>query len=231
MGLHINGRLVTVLPVPGEVVTALRLNNLVVAVPPGGGHCGLTLSLDPGEFVAVRGEPAAGTALARTLAGLAAPVSGSIWFGEQEITGNPPVDRHIGYVPHGGGLLPHLTVQENIAYGLQRRETVRDVMRGWVQTVITQLELGADVQLRPHLISEAHRMRVAIARAVACLPEVLLLDLPYGAPEPLREVLARAESPLASGLAVLVCSADPAIHAEADEVVSLSPAAGVEGAG
>jgi ABC-type sulfate/molybdate transport systems ATPase subunit len=198
------------------VGSTLRLDDLVF-----GDRWRVSASVRTGELVAVRADPAAGTALARTVAGLAAPVAGTVWLDDREITGNAPVDRHIGYVPAGGGLLPHLTVRENIEYGLRRRETVRDLTQSWMQTVITQLELAPTLHLRPHLLSEAQRLRVAVARTVACLPEVLVLDLPYGAAVPLRDLLARTASPVAPKLPALVCTADPDLLASADRVVEV----------
>jgi ABC-type molybdate transport system ATPase subunit len=147
------------------------------------------------------------------VAGLAAPVSGRIQMGERDVTDLPPVRRQIGYVPAGGALLPHLTVRQNIEYGLRRRQTVYEVTRDWVSTLVERLELTAALDLRPHVISEAQRLRTAIARAAACLPEALVMDLPrpLGGAERLRDLVPLVAPEGAAGVAVLVCSADPAI--------------------
>lgn len=201
------------------MVTSLRLRDLVVAAPPDGVHWRVSASVRAGELVAIQAGPAAGTALARTLVGLVAPVSGSVWLDDHDITAAPPVDRHMGYVPPGGGLLPHLTVRENVEYGLRRRDTVRELAQGWVQTVIAQLELAPTLHLRPHLLSDAQRLRVALARAVACLPEILVLDLPWGAAIRLPDLLARVESPLVPALSAVVCTGEAALLADVDRVV------------
>jgi ABC-type sulfate/molybdate transport systems ATPase subunit len=207
----------------GEVVTSLRLRNLVAAAPADGGHWRVSASVRAGELIAIQASPAAGTALARTLVGLVAAAGGSVWLDDHDITAAPPIDRHMGYVPPGGGLLPHLTVLENVEYGLRRRETVRELVQGWVQTVVAHLELGPTLHLRPHLLSDAQRLRVALARAVACLPEVLVLDLPHGAAVRPRDLLARVESPLVPALSAVVCTDDPQLLADVDRVVTAQP--------
>ncbi|MBX6355378.1 MAG: ATP-binding cassette domain-containing protein [Micromonosporaceae bacterium] len=205
------------------MVTSLRLRDLVALTPVDGARWRVSATVSPGELVAVDAGPAVGTALARTVVGLVAPVSGSVWLDDQDITAVPPVDRHVGYVPPGGGLLPHLTVGENIEYGLRRRETVRELVRDWVQTVVAQLELGPTLHLRPHLLSEGQRLRAALARTVACLPEVLVLDLPHGAPIRPRELLARIRSPLVSDMSTVVFTDDPQLFPYVDRVVAAHP--------
>jgi ABC-type thiamine transport system ATPase subunit len=240
-GLRVGSRLVTVVPVQtapagadsdrlqrlttltGEVVTSLGLRDLVATAPADGARWRVSASVRTGELVAIQASPAAGTALARTLVGLVAPAGGSVWLDDLDITAMPPVDRHMGYVPPGGGLLPHLTVHENVEYGLRRRETVRELVQGWVQQVIARLELGPTLHLRPHLLSDAQRLRVALARAVACLPEILVLDLPQGASVRPRDLLARVESPLVPALAAVVCTDDPELLADVDRVVTADP--------
>jgi ABC-type sugar transport system ATPase subunit len=222
--LRTDSRLVTVVRVQfGEVVTSLRLRDLVAAAPADGGRWRVSASVRAGELIAIRASPAAGSALARTLVGLVAAAGGSVWLDDHDITAVPPIDRHMGYVPPGGGLLPHLTVRENIEYGLRRRETVRELVQAWVQTVVAQLELGATLHLRPHLLSDAQRLRVALARAVACLPEILVLDLPQGAAVRPRDLLARVESPLVPALSAVVCTDDPQLLADVDRVVTAQP--------
>lgn len=207
----------------GEVVTSLRLRDLVAVAPADGGRWRVSASVRAGELVAIQAGPAAGTALARTLVGLVAAAGGSVWLDDHDITAVPPIDRHMGYVPPGGGLLPHLTVRENVEYGLRRRETVRELVQGWVEAVVVQLELGPTLHLRPHLLSDAQRLRVALARAVACLPEVLVLDLPQGAAVRPRDLLARVESPLVPALSAVVCTDDPQLLADVDRVVVAQP--------
>lgn len=209
--------------VPGEVRTALRLQQLVVAVPGGSRPLPLSTQLKPGELVAAATSATAGTALARTVAGLAAPLSGRVFVGDRDVTEEPPATRQTGYVPAGGGLLPHLTVHDNIGYGLRRRETVRELSRTWAATVTTRLELVPTLNLRPHQLSDGQRLRAAVARAAVCLPEVLVVDLAPGTESAagLRDLLGRACLPSAPAMAVLVCTGDADIQAGADRVVAL----------
>src|SRR5438046_6560239 len=110
----------------------------------------VSLEVAAADVVAVVADADAGRALSRVVAGLARPLSGRIEVDAREVTGLPAGRRQIGYVPAGGGLLPHLTVRRNIGYGLRHRETVYEVTRDWVSVVIERLELAATLDLRPH---------------------------------------------------------------------------------
>jgi ABC-type sugar transport system ATPase subunit len=197
------------------VRNALRIDELVVAVPDDGGQLRLSARVKPGEIVAVQVAPTAGTALARTVAGVAEPLSGRVYVGDRDVTGQPPAARQIGYIPAGSGLLPHLTVRDNIEYGLRRREVVRELSREWAATVTHRLELVPTLELRPHQLSEAQRLRVALARAAVCLPEVLVVDAP-DEEVAIRDLVLRASLPSAPQMAVLVCTPT----AEADRVIT-----------
>ncbi len=176
----------------------------------------------PAEVVAAVADAEAGRALARAVAGLVKPRSGRIHVGTRDVTALPPARRQIGYVPAGGALLPHLTVRRNIEYGLRRQEFVVDVSEAWVAAVIERLELAAVLDLRPHQLSDAQRLRVALARAAAGLAEVLVLDLPSlaGAAERLRDLVPLVAPPDSAGVAVLVCTADPDLLAEVPRQVT-----------
>ncbi|MER5335827.1 ATP-binding cassette domain-containing protein [Micromonospora sp. NPDC002717] len=188
-------------------MATLRLRELV-AVPDA---APVTLHVAAGASAALVADPPVGTAVARVVAGLAAPVAGQVLVGGRDVTGMPPPRRRIAYVPAGGALLPHLTVRRNIAYGQRRRERVREVADDWTATVVDRLELAPTLELRPHLLSEAQRFRVALARAVACLPEVLVIDLPTGPAGGgrLTDLVGRLSPPDTAGAAVLVCTRDP----------------------
>ncbi|MEU8301862.1 ATP-binding cassette domain-containing protein [Micromonospora sp. NPDC048909] len=197
----------------------LRLRALV-AVP---GTGPVTVEVPAGRTAALVAPPRVGTAVARVLAGLAAPLAGRILVGERDVTALPPPRRQIGYVPAGGALLPQLTVRRNIEYGQRKRERVREVADDWAATVIDRLELAPTLALLPHLLSDAQRFRVALARAAACLPEVLVVDLPAGMAGGgrLSDLVPRLSPPDAPGVAVLVCTADPATLEEIPDRVEL----------
>ena len=196
----------------------LALHEVVVGVPVRGARVRLSGRVCAGELGTVPAHPEVATAVARTVAGLAAPVSGRVVVGDRDVTGQPPATRQIGYVPAGGGLLPHLTVRANVEYGLRRRETVRELSRNWAATLTSRLELVPTLNLLPHQLSDGQRLRAAVARAAVCLPEALVVDLPPGVETwvGLRDLLARASLPTARAMAVLVCTADEDMPADAD---------------
>ena len=195
------------------MVAALRLDQL--AFPTAAGPLRLSVEVAADELVGVVAGAEAGRALCRVLAGLARPVSGRIEVHGEDVTDEPPVRRHVGYLPAGGGLLPHLTVGRNIEYGLHRRESVHKVTSDWVDKVTDALELRHMGGLRPHQLSEAQRWRVGLARVAAWLPEVLVVDQPdpAGGVDLLRELLPLVVPDGAAGPATLVCSADPEVLA------------------
>lgn len=200
-------------------MATLQLDELVGAATAGP----VTVQVPAGSLVALVAPPPIGTAMARVIAGLAAPFSGRIRIGERDVTDLPPARRQIGYVPAGGALLPHLTVRKNIEYGQLKRERVHAVASDWLATVIDRLELAPTLGLLPHLLSDAQRFRVAVARAAACLPEVLVIDLPStaGGTDRLRDLMPRVSPPASPGVAALVCSADPAVLDEIPDRVTV----------
>lgn len=196
-------------------MVTLQLQGLVATpgTPP------VTVSVPAGGLAAVVAGPRVGTPVARAVAGLIIPASGRVSVGGRDVTALPPARRQIGYVPAGAGLLPHLTVRRNIEYGQRRRERVRAVADDWVDTVIDRLELGLALDVLPHELSGPQRFRVAIARAAACLPEALIIDLPTaaGGTDRLRDLLPGLAPPESAGIATLVCSADSTVLEEIDD--------------
>jgi ABC-type sulfate/molybdate transport systems ATPase subunit len=203
---------------PRRCPAILELRDLVVAVP-GGGRAAISLPYREVDLTVVTAGPGAATATARTVAGLAPPISGQVLIGNRDVTTLPPGRRQIGYVPRGGALLPHLTVQENIKYLIQQQESVRGLVNKWTIHLIYQLELGPVLDQRPHEITAQQRMRAAVARAVISLPEVLVLERPeLSVCGPLDELLARIASPESGAPATVVFGDVPApagaAHAE-----------------
>jgi ABC-type sulfate/molybdate transport systems ATPase subunit len=189
----------------------LRTQQLVAVpdVPP------LDVDVPVGATAALVAEPGVGTSVVRVVVGLVAPVSGRILVGERDVTDLPPPRRRIGYVPAGGALLPHMTVGRNISYGQRRRQRVHDVADDWASTLVDRLELAPTLGLRPHQISEAQRFRVALARAMACLPEVLVVDLPTPVDGVrLTPLLDRLSPPDSPRVTVLISSGHPEVLAE-----------------
>jgi ABC-type proline/glycine betaine transport system ATPase subunit len=204
-----------------EVPAILELRDLVVAVP-GGGRAAVSLPYSEADLTMVTAGAEAATATARTVAGLAPPVAGQVLIGGRDVTALPPGRRQIGYVPRGGALLPHLTVQENIRYLIRQQESVHGLVDKWTIHLIYQLELGPVLDQRPHEITAQQRMRAAVARAVVSLPEVLVLERPdLAVSGPLTELLARIASPEWGAPAAVVFGDLPApdgvAHAEVVE--------------
>jgi ABC-type sulfate/molybdate transport systems ATPase subunit len=171
----------------------------------------VSLTQPPGRLAAIVAPPAQGTAVARVIAGVAAPESGRVFIGEEDVTTEPPVRRKIGYVPAGGALLPHLSARENIEYALRYREHVVAMSNKWKYTLIGQLELGSVLDRHPHQLSPPRRLRVALARAMVAFPEVLLIDLPDARVigGTLDELLAAVQSPDSGDqLSTVVIAAD-----------------------
>ncbi|MBI5788180.1 MAG: ABC transporter ATP-binding protein [Candidatus Schekmanbacteria bacterium] len=157
--------------------------------------CGLNLRLDDfnlrdinlkvraGEYYIILGPTGSGkTVLLEALAGLRPIDSGQILFSGQDVTGLPPEERNIGMVYQDYALFPHLTVKENIAYGLKKRKMGESQ---WIEAQIGRLGefLNIDHLMKryPINLSGGEKQRVALARALAIKPQLLLLDEPLSA--------------------------------------------------
>jgi ABC-type sulfate/molybdate transport systems ATPase subunit len=195
----------------------------LVVVVSGAARPAVSFSADEAGPTAVVADAPTATALARTVAGLAQPLSGRVLVGDRDVTDLPPGRRQIGYVPRGGALLPHLTVRQNIEYLVWRQESVREIVRGWASTLIYQLELGPVLEQRPHEITAQQRMRGALARAVVSMPEALVLERPDPAVcGPLDDLLARIESPVSAAPATVVFG-DQQAAPEGARTVAVTP--------
>jgi sulfate transport system ATP-binding protein len=145
----------------------------------------VSLTMRDREFVALLGPSGSGkTTLLRILAGLETPEAGTVWFGKRDVTRDKPASRGIGFVFQHYALFGHMTVEKNIAFGLDVMGRSRPSKRDICSRVDQLLEL---VQLRglgkryPSQLSGGQRQRVALARALAREPRILLLDEPFGA--------------------------------------------------
>jgi sulfate transport system ATP-binding protein len=144
------------------------------------------LDIRSGELIALLGPSGSGkTTLLRLIAGLDFPDRGSILFGNEDIADRPIRERRVGFVFQHYALFKHLTVFENIAFGLRvrkRRERPDEAsIRAKVLELLELVQLGGLEQRYPNQLSGGQRQRVALARALAIDPRVLLLDEPFGA--------------------------------------------------
>jgi len=140
----------------------------------------LDLTVPAGSFFALLGPSGCGkTTTLRMVAGLEEPTAGTILLGEQDVTRLRPYRRPVNTVFQNYALFPHLSVADNVAFGLKRRGRKR--IDAEVARMLDLVELGDRGRARPHQLSGGQQQRVALARALINEPEVLLLDEPLGA--------------------------------------------------
>ena len=140
------------------------------------------LAVEAGELVALLGPSGSGkSTLLRVVAGLELPDEGTVAIDGRDVTYAPPQQRGIGFVFQHYAPFPHLTVWENVAFGLRVRRTPRDQVRRRVERLLAMVGLSKFADRRPHQLSGGQRQRMALARALAIEPRVLLLDEPFSA--------------------------------------------------
>ena len=140
----------------------------------------LTLTIPAGSFFALLGPSGCGkTTTLRIIAGLEEPTSGQIKLGQEDVTNLPPYKRWVNTVFQSYALFPHLTIYENVAFGL-RRQKAKDI-DNQVKAMLELVELTTQAQKKPQQLSGGQQQRVAVARALINEPDVLLLDEPLGA--------------------------------------------------
>lgn len=140
----------------------------------------LSLTVPDGSFFALLGPSGCGkTTTLRMIAGLEEPSQGTIHIGATDITTQKPYRRNVNTVFQNYALFPHLSIFENVAFGLRRRG-LKDV-NGEVEKALALVELGHLAQRKPAQLSGGQQQRIAVARAIVNRPEVLLLDEPLGA--------------------------------------------------
>jgi ABC-type Fe3+/spermidine/putrescine transport system ATPase subunit len=154
--------------------------------------CDLSLAIEPGEVLALLGPSGSGkTTALRLIAGFESPDRGRIRVGGEDVTGLPPARRRFGMVFQHYALFPHLTVGENVAFGLETRglgNLGKGEIRRRVDEALAQVDLPGFEGRRVGEISGGQQQRVALARALAPEPRVLLLDEPLSNLDPtLRE--------------------------------------------
>jgi putrescine transport system ATP-binding protein len=142
----------------------------------------VSLDIPKGEIFALLGSSGCGkSTLLRMLAGFETPTSGVIYLGGRDIATFPPYERPINMMFQSYALFPHLTVWENIAFGLRRMGMPKDEMAQRVDEMLDLVQLEPYAQRKPHQLSGGQQQRVALARSLARKPQLLLLDEPLGA--------------------------------------------------
>ncbi|MCC7103549.1 MAG: ABC transporter ATP-binding protein, partial [Chloroflexi bacterium] len=139
----------------------------------------VSLTVCEGEFLSLLGPSGCGkTTTLRVVAGFEQPDQGRVLFGGDDVTEIPPYRRGIGMVFQSYALFPHMTVAENIAYGLRRRRVSREEISARTADILNLVHLPGLEQRYPRQLSGGQQQRVAIARALVIRPRVLLLDEP-----------------------------------------------------
>jgi putative spermidine/putrescine transport system ATP-binding protein len=139
----------------------------------------VSLDIADGEFLVLLGPSGCGkTTTLRMIAGFVTPSGGSIRIGGNDITALPPWKRNTGLVFQSYALFPHLTVAQNVAFGLEMRKAARDDIAARVTEALRLVRLGHLAERLPRQLSGGQQQRVALARALAIRPDVLLLDEP-----------------------------------------------------
>jgi spermidine/putrescine transport system ATP-binding protein len=142
----------------------------------------VSLEIASGEFLTLLGESGSGkTTLLRLIAGFEQPSSGEIWMSGERLDTLPPYKRRVNTVFQNYALFPHLTVQENVGYGLQVSGVAKSEIPGRVNEALQMVKMQEFAASRPAKLSGGQQQRVALARALVNRPKLLLLDEPLSA--------------------------------------------------
>jgi spermidine/putrescine transport system ATP-binding protein len=143
---------------------------------------GISLEIPRGSFFALLGPSGCGkTTTLRMIGGFEEPDEGAIFLGDQPVTGLPPHKRDVNTVFQSYALFPHLTIFENVAFGLRRKGIKGGQLEGRVREILGMVDLTGLGGRKPRQLSGGQQQRVALARALVNSPQVLLLDEPLGA--------------------------------------------------
>ena len=144
--------------------------------------CGIDLDIPPGEFFSLLGPSGCGkTTTLRMIAGFERPSGGHIFLDGKDVSDTPPNRRNVNTVFQSYALFSHLTVAENVAFGLRFAKASREETRSRVGEALSLVRMQELRDRRPHQLSGGQQQRVALARALILNPSVLLLDEPLGA--------------------------------------------------
>jgi putrescine transport system ATP-binding protein len=142
----------------------------------------VSLDVRRGEIFCLLGGSGSGkTTLLRMLAGFEIPTSGKIYIDGQDMCEIPPYDRPVNMMFQSYALFPHMTVEKNVAFGLEQERLGRQEIRRRVGEILEIVKMGSFLARKPHQLSGGQRQRVALARALVKRPKLLLLDEPLAA--------------------------------------------------
>jgi spermidine/putrescine transport system ATP-binding protein len=142
----------------------------------------VSLAVEPGRFFALLGPSGCGkTTTLRMIGGFEEPTAGAIYLGDRDVVGLPPYRRDVNTVFQTYALFPHLTIFENVAFGMRRHGVRGSTLAGRVREILKLVDLEGMEKRKPRQLSGGQQQRVALARALVNKPRVLLLDEPLGA--------------------------------------------------
>ncbi|HET8968820.1 MAG TPA: ATP-binding cassette domain-containing protein, partial [Gaiellaceae bacterium] len=169
-------------PVESTVVPDVELRSVTKRFGSLAAVDAIDLEVHPGEFLSLLGPSGCGkTTTLRLIAGFERPDEGEVRIDGQDVSRVPPYRRNVNTVFQSYALFPHLTVLENVAYGLKQRGLGRTERRARATEMLALVRLEGLEQRKPRQLSGGQQQRVALARALVNHPRVLLLDEPLGA--------------------------------------------------
>jgi len=169
-------------PEARDAIPAIRLKNLVKTFGEVNAVDGVDLDIRQGEFFSMLGPSGSGkTTVLRMIAGFELPTSGTIELDGVDVSTKAPFERDVSTVFQDYALFPHMSLIDNVAYGLRVRGMAKGVRRERAAEALDRVQLGKFLDRRPAQLSGGQRQRVALARALVVEPKVLLLDEPLGA--------------------------------------------------
>ena len=169
-------------PTPAQKPTLLSIRNVAKTFGRNVVLRDVSLEIAEGEFLTILGESGSGkTTLLRIIAGFETATSGEVWMGAERLDRQPPYRRRVNTVFQNYALFPHLTVEQNVAYGLRVAKRPDAEIEQRVTDALEKVKMTAHARKKPSKISGGQQQRVALARALVNRPNLLLLDEPLSA--------------------------------------------------
>ena len=165
-----------------EAAPDVRLEDVVKRFDGAVAVDGISVEIPRGSFFAMLGPSGCGkTTTLRMIGGFEEPTEGRIFLGDQNVVGLPPYKRDVNTVFQSYALFPHMSIEDNVAFGLERKGVAKDQLRGRVAEMLELVGLAGFARRKPKQLSGGQQQRVALGRALVNHPRVLLLDEPLGA--------------------------------------------------
>jgi ABC-type sugar transport system ATPase subunit len=162
----------------------IKINNLTVRVK-NFSIRNINIEINEGEIFAILGKTGAGKSmLLETIAGFYQPDCGAVFLSDVNVRDMEPEHRQIGFVYQDYGLFPHMSVYENIYFGLKMNKVKKEEADARIRDMVELLNIGSVIKQYPATLSGGEKQRTALARALVLNPKVLLLDEPFSALDP-----------------------------------------------